>query len=479
MPYLFNQLKKSLFRVTALIACAAAAASAQTTTTTTGSVALPGSEKLSYTVIHKTLIQCNPNSHVFVPSYQTWTFDQFVYTDAAGTTHPVAGAADYLQVTGSGTGCPESGGVAVTLTGQDFFINVQPGPGTLTAALNVSLFPQYYILSIVYAPPGNQSSNGYTNAVSNAATTTVSKTFQTGVTTAVSVSAPGGSGFGVTFGASESNQNSQAFQISTSQGTGTQVSSNRNPIDHTQDQIFLWLNPAVTVTPTGTDTGNYSLSTPLGSNGLPEPMDVVNVNVEDLQNPSLIPIGFLTSQTRDNVSGLPGLASICAHPVAQCTTAPCGCVASDFATILAADLLIGSAQTTPPSQVNPSRFVFISSQTLEGPECTGCDPVKNSFTETDAQTTTDTETSTDSYSVGFTTTSGFSFLGGGLTLARSNTFTWTNAMSVGMSNGTSHTASVTLGSSSVDCVETVNIYEDTVYHTYAFAPAVTPPTSCN
>ena len=45
-------------------------------------------------------------------------------------------------------------------------------------------------------------------------------------------------------------------------------------------------------------------------------------------------------------------------------------------------------------------------------------------------------------------------------------------MSTGSANGTSHTASITLGSTSVSCDETVNIYEDTVYHTFALAPAV-------
>lgn len=461
----------------------ATAAQAQTLTLH-GSVSLNGSGTLTYTATRSPLTPCNPNAHTITPSYTEWVFSQFVFTDASGVAHPLTGSTDFIQVNGSGPGCPGPGGSAIVLNGSGFFINVQPESGSVIAALNVSLFPQYYVLSVLYAPPGNQSSNGFTDASSDAATTSISSTFASATMTSVGISAPGGSGVGAMFGESKSTQNSSAYTFSTSLGSGTQVSSNRNPIDHTQDQIYLWLNPAVTVSPTSSSTANYSLGTQTGTNGQPEPMDIVNVPVADLQNPSLIPLTLLQPQSRPNsfgvtINGLPGLASVCANPVPQCTAAPCGCVASDFANILAADPLIGSAPGTPPAQVDPNRYVFINAQSLEGPECPGCDVVKNSFTETDATTTAETETQTNSSTSGYSITNGLTILGAGLKITDTHTFTWTNAMSVGTSNGKSHAASVTLGTTSVDCVEGVNIYEDTVYHTFAFAPTVTPPASCN
>ena len=204
----------------------------------------------------------------------------------------------------------------------------------------------------------------------------------------------------------------------------------------------------------------------------------------DLQNPSQIPAPDVQPQTRvdalgHTVSGLPGLPNICANPVPSCTTAPCGCTASDFANIVSQDLLVGSAQTTPPSQVNGSRFVFVDSQTLTGPLCTGCNQNANSFTENDGMVTSTTETTTNSYSVGYNVTSGFSLFGAGFSLETSKAFTWTTSMSSGSSNGQNHTADVNLETSSVDCNETVNIYEDTVYHTFAFSVPVTPPATCN
>lgn len=415
---------------------------------------------------------CDPSSTEIIPGYQSWTYSGFVYTDGSGVSHSLDGAATYYQVSGSDPSCPPNGGYPIVLNGSNFFINVQPASDSLNASLNVWLYPKYYILSILYAPPGNQSSNGFTNTVTNTTTSSISHTFTSAVATAYNVSAMGNGG-GISFSSSKSTLDSHSFQVSTSNGAGATLASVRNPVDHTQDQFFIWLNPGVIVTPTSSSTANYTLTTPTGSNGQPEPMDIVNINAVDLQNPAAIPLGVLNPQTVNNVSGLPGLANICANPVPQCTSAPCGCTTGDFSGILNDDPLLSvSLQNTLPDQVDSNRYIFVESQVLQGPQCSGCDPVRDSFTANDSQTTSQMETTTHSYSVGFTNSSGFSLFGGSFTITNSSTFTWSNAMSTGTSNGTSHTASVTLGSTSVGCYETINIYEDTVYHTFAFAPPV-------
>lgn len=444
------------------------------------SISLNGSGTLSYTVVDSGLIPCIPGSTFLIPSYEEWDFSNFVFTDATGMNHSLSGSASYFQVNGDDPSCPAPGGYNVRLTDNapKYFIIAQPGQGSLTASLNVELYPKYKILSILYDAPGNRSSDGYTNSVNNTVSTSISQTFSSATATSVGGTFAG-IGYNVTFSGSKSTQNSAGYQFSTSNGSGASLVSVGNSVDHTQDQFLIWLNPLVVVTPTGTSSATYSMSTPIGSNGQPEPMDIVNINVEDLQNPGLIPLGVLQPQTRNNVSGLPGLANICANPVPSCTSAPCGCVESDFSAILASDPLISiSLQNTQPSQVDPNRYSFVNSQTLEGPQCNGCDPLTFSFTESDSQSSSQTLTQSSSYTVGYTRTSGFSLFGAGLTLSRSNSFTWGNSMSTGSANGTSHNASVTLGSASVGCDETINIYEDTVYHTFAMAPAVVSP-SCN
>jgi hypothetical protein len=469
----FLQAAKSLLCLAVLILFSGAVLFAQS-----GSVNLNGSGTLSYIVDSSGYQPCDTGSTEIIPGYQQWTYSGFVYTDGSGVSHSLSGSATYSQVSGSDPSCPPDGGSAIVLNGSNFFINVQPQGDSLAASLNVLLYPKYYVLSILYAPPGNQSSNGFTNTVTNTATTSISHSFASAIATAINVSAAG-NGFGVNFSTAKSTQNSQSFQVSTSNGAGATLSSVRNPVDHSQDQFLIWLNPAVVVTPTSSTTANYALLTPIGSNGQPEPMDIVNINAVDLQNPSSIPLAVLASQTRNNVSGLPGLANVCANPAPQCTSAPCGCTTNDFTGILAADPLLSvSLQNTLPDQVDSNRYIFVESQVLEGPECSGCDPLRNSFTANDGQTASQTETTQYSYSVGFTRSSGFSLFGSGLTITNSNTFTWSDAMSTGTSNGTNHTAAVTLGTSDVGCFETINIYEDTVYHTFAFAPPVAS-SGCN
>lgn len=478
MAYSFRQSMKPLLCLTILMSLAVGTAQGQT-----GSVSLNGSGTLHYNVIHRGPTPCNPNSHTFLPDFQTWTFDQFVYTDGSGVSHSLPGSAGFLQSSG-GAGCPQSGGSPAVLSGSGFSINVQPGAGTLSAGLNVFLFPKYYILSILYDAPGNESSNSFSSGTSAAATTEISKTFQNAIATTASVSVPGGSGVGLTWSVAKATGNSQSFTVSTAQGSGSSSTSVKNPIDHGQDEFFLWLNPMIVVTPTGTNGGNYVLTTPPQSNGQPEPLDIVRINVADLQNPSQIPISTLQTQTVVNssgvaISGLPGLANVCANPVPACTTAPCGCVAGDFAAILKQDPLIGSGQTTAPPQIDSTRFVFVDSQTLQGPLCASCNFNGNNFQENDSQVSSTTQTETKSYSVGYNISSGFSLFGAGFQLQQSNTFTWSDSTSAGTSNGQNHTAQVNLQTNSVGCKETVDIYEDTEYHTFAFSIPVTPPSACN
>jgi len=470
--------KHAVFQVSRWLWCVVLLA-ALTATMSAQSVSLNGSGTLSYSVVEGPVTPCIPGTRFLNPSYREWDFSGFVFTDVSGVRHSLPGSTVYFQVAGTSPDCPPAGGNPIVLSGSGFFINAQPeAAGALAANLNVELFPKYKVISILYDSPGDKSSNGFTDAVNNSVTTTISQTFTSATTKAVGGSFLG-TGLEVSFTVSRSTQDTAAYQFSTSNGHGKSLPSVANSVDHSQDQFFIWLNPMVIVTPTGPNSANYSLATPIGSNGQPEPMDVVNINVKDLQNPSLIPIGVLQPQTVDMVSGLPGLADICANPVPNCNSAPCGCVGSDFTAVLATDPLISiSSQTTQPNQIDPSRYSFIESQTLEGPQCDGCDPLINSFTQTDSQSVSETLGQSLSYSVGYKVTSGFSLFGSGLTLSKTNTFSWTDAMSTGSANGTSHSAAINLGSASVDCDESVNIYEDTVFHTFALAPANVSP-FCN
>jgi len=349
--------------------------------------------------------------------------------------------------------------------------------------------PSFYILSLLYAPPGNHSSNGFANTNSTGTTSSIGSNFVKGSSTGYSVSGGllGQASAGVTFGVSAATGDTSSFQVTYSSGTGSQIQSNNQAVDHTQDQFFLWLNPQFSVGSTevvslpgdmtSSTAASYTVSTIAG-----QPMDIVNVNVAGLQNPTLIPLSVLLPQVIQPGVTLPGLAKICAHPLppAQCTQAnACGCVPSDFTSILDVDLLIGVSQTTPPSQIDANRFVLVNSPVLEGPEQQGSEPVLNSFTESDSTVQSKTETEAQTNTTSYTSSSGIDipFLFS-VKITDTTTFALTNTESQGTQNGAAHQASVTLGSSNVMCFEHVDIYEDTAYHTFAFALPAAPPTQC-
>jgi hypothetical protein len=349
----------------------------------------------------------------------------------------------------------------------------------------VTVQPLYKILSILSDPPGNASSNGYNNATSAGTTTSTSNNFSTSDT--LTFSYGGGilgvfnKGGSVSFTTGKTTGDTHSFETDYSTSTGYQLGSVQQNIDHTQDQFFLWLNPEVTYYQNGSSSAYYTLENAGGGSN----MDIVNVNAAQLANPTLIPLTALETQNPAPGVYLPGLKAICANPVPdnQCTQAnACGCVPNDFATILAEDPLIGVSQTTAPTTVDSNRFVYVDYVTLQGPAQQGGGPVTETFTQTDSNLSSYTNSVTHSHGVGFTGNNNWNFAinGTGFTLSVSNTntFEWSETQSYGTSNGTAHTASVTMGSSKVGCYEYVDVYEDTVFHTYTFALPSNPPAAC-
>lgn len=258
--------------------------------------------------------------------------------------------------------------------------------------------------------------------------------------------------------------------MSEGQGVALDAAGSSNAIDHTQDTFIIWLNPEVTFEPTSNTAVNYGMGTPPQTSsdpnpGAPQSMDTVTVSVDELQNPSLIPASVLASQHLPDGEVLPGLSNICANPNA--------CVASDFTAIVNSDPLVNFTPTENPTSVNSAnntRFVEIySAEPLSGPPCSGCDPVTNSFTASDSSQTTDTWTGGYSYSVGFSSGGSLNFMGfGGVSATNTNTFTFSYTESVGDMNGQTHQMAIALASSTVDCSEDVAVFEDTMFHTFAF-----------
>src|SRR5205809_2906944 len=248
-------------------------------------------------------------------------------------------------------------------------IDVSSGGG------RADIFPNYFVLSVIYAAPGNKSSAGFTQSASFGVTTSLTKTFAAGTSLTFTGTKTGGvlsgTSGGATFQITKAISLSEALSETITSTGGSQVLSSDDFVNHYQDRIFLWLNPVFTVTQTGPHSGNFTVGTPIGPDGKPEIMDILDFSVADLLNPSQIPLEKLQSRLVNGAT-LPGLGNVCAHPLPaeQCTvTNACGCQASDFATILKQDPLvfpiIGSngqivSPNDAPSSVDASRFLSIN-----------------------------------------------------------------------------------------------------------------------
>ncbi|MGC9200230.1 MAG: hypothetical protein ACP5E5_15160 [Acidobacteriaceae bacterium] len=346
---------------------------------------------------------------------------------------------------------------------------------------------KYQVLAILYDPPGNLSSTGFSNSVSAGATTSVSDNFSS--TDSLSFS----SGFlgldnSVTFSASQSAGSSSSYTTSYQAGTGSQLDSNTQAIEHTQDQIYLLVDPTFTVAQTGESSGSYSIGPSMDATGNFAPYggvppDMLYSNIAGLESPANdgIPLLDLEPWAPDPGTTLPGLDVICANPLppSQCTQQnACGCTPADFATIVSQDELANDTdQSTPPSTIDPNRYVYYDNARLVGPQQAGSDETPNTVYINDSSMSSETTSDGTGYSVGYS--QGFSLSGlFSLSIKAGSTFTFSQTQTAGASNGQAHTATVTLDTSDVGCSESVDIYEDTTYHTFAFALSEPPPASC-
>jgi hypothetical protein len=324
--------------------------------------------------------------------------------------------------------------------------------------------PKYYIVEIVYDPPGNASTNGFTNSASNGTSDSVTSTFTTDTSTTFSGGILG-SGTEFTFGSSVQNGSSQAFQETHSSGYGSSIRSVKNLVDNSQDRVYLWLNPQATFVQTGPSSANYSLTTVNG-----EPIDILSLSIADLQNPSQIPPSECNPYTLDGVT-VPGVCSICANPSS--------CTAADFAPIAGADQFAsGSVALVYNGCTSDNRYCYVSSTSMQPPDPNG-NPVNNSFTASDSNLATQTFSQQLCHYVAYGGGGGLDLLGAFTLTQRDTTrFTWCDSQSVGSSSGTTNQAAVSLGTSTVGCFFGVDVYEDTAYHTFVPVPASTPPSAC-
>jgi hypothetical protein len=329
-----------------------------------------------------------------------------------------------------------------------------------------SVAVDFMLVSMLYAPPGDKSTNSFGIGTSAGTNQTIAANFSKSTSTSddftfsASSSLSPGIDVGVDTGASTTvttgSSTTTGIAVTTTTTTGTNLASTSDLEDHDADVFLLWLNAELVVTQTSLDT--FSVSTQIaGTSGY---MDVMPVTVGQLKN------GIPQQNLEDQ--------KIC-PPQEPCFTVPGLHVltAADKAAILAMDPFL----TLQPTDVPPSsRYLFIESAPLENVQDSG--GVTKPFQVSDSVVSSTGLGTTTGGGTSVNSGASFKFGGIGWSDKETNSWTWSVNESTTQSSGTIQTASVTLSSNTPGCCANtsgngiceVNIYEDTAFRTFAFQP---------
>lgn len=379
------------------------------------------------------------------------------------------------------------------------------------------IYPKYRVESIVYVTPGNHSNNSFTDALTDGITTGIGSSFAntTSITYSVGLNFLGLLGSTASWTTSQTNTvgytelTTQTISSAVGVGLASNASS-PNTVSHIGDLFVIWTNPAVQIYQTGPQSIEYGLGTQPQTAGDPDPGSPQAYSVDEqvqaaaMQN-GQVPFGALTPYTAPDGEKLPGLGNICAstqYYPNSCTPAnQCGCTSQDFAGILAQDLVLNYPATETPLDADGSPSDYCSSGNpattdncryipvltsekeplsvlLSGPDEPGLGSPVTPLSLTDMYQIATTQTTSTAQTVGFTYGYNFNPGGNGPTITTGTSFTWSNSQSSGEVNSTAHTMQGQLSSSTVSCYDFINVFEDTVFHTYLFQMTAPDSTSC-
>ena len=317
--------------------------------------------------------------------------------------------------------------------------------GSCDTEIRGSLDPRYYVMSVVYSPPGTTGSGPkstvtYGNGAKTGTETKTGSSFKHGVSVTAQrsiagfVSISGSAGYSVTNGSSNSLAISkkEETQISASGGTS-------DGIDHDRDAIWLWLNPRVNLAICGSKT-----DWTLGTRGASD-MRLQYVYVGHLKDPTQMP---------------PGVANeLAAH----------GITPAEYPNILTHNPYANGSPL-----VDSGRFVqTTTSFPYEPPYAPGDAPMSYQLTLTNETTSSNTSSYERQYKVGVEVSGGNKFTQwAGLSLKVNAEFVWTNSKQTTSSTTTTESATVRVTGPSFGYTGPTNlaVYYDTLYKTFMFKP---------
>jgi hypothetical protein len=322
--------------------------------------------------------------------------------------------------------------------------------------------PMYYILALVYAPPGctstpslkcgTQSMVDYQQGSSNGTKTSIQSSFSSSSQITANVGLDNIKGlnpFSASYGFSDTSTDTTTETISKSQTLEIKVQGNQDGVNHDQDFFYILLNPAIGVSIQGTNA-QWNMGY-WGPSAL-----WYQIYVSELKDPSSMPPAVATQLQQ------------------------LGFTNTDYQTILSQDPFANGS-----TSIDPTRFIRTNTTfPYEPPPASACvngvctcaslsNSIKNDF-----QTETSTQTQSQ-YTVSFT--AGFTIpVLGGIGLSTTDKFTWTNQSSKANSTDASQTATAVVSCPSTSYTGAATfmaVYWDTLYGSFMFDPIEDQPAS--
>jgi hypothetical protein len=424
-------------------------------------------------------------------SFTSYTLSNFTYSysypspyysgENISVTESLPGTAGYISGSPGGEECPPSGpepvgGVPLKDSGSFYRIWFTPGATGSSSTATMESFnfggiaPKYQIIGVIYAPPGPGGTNSlgssyvdYTGTTGVGTNTSLSSSFQNSYNYSTSA---GFLGVKLTGGASWTQETDDSNSISINQTTslsekypGLEPAANISGLEHDNDIILVWINPALLCTdeeewttvsiPAQTQCLIYD---PKGLPGDPDDpdMDVVQLPVGELNGD--YSLQTLNSDTYNILQN---------H----------GITSADYSTILSADPYASCGSSISCVQdigVNSTRFDSVPSAGITGFEnnCT-----QEQYTVTSSETSTQGQGASQTYSVTNSLSGSESFLGT-ISEMLTSTQTWTNKWSELTTSMTGQTAllSVSEPCSGYSGPSQFAVYKDNIYGSYMLYP---------
>ena len=333
--------------------------------------------------------------------------------------------------------------------------------------------PKWQVVGLTYAPPGMHSTVTYSSGFLNGTSVSTNQSFANNLTLKVTNSGSfttpagiGGSASGaVSVGWTQETDSSKSISIQNQNTSGIVVPgpvSSAAGVDHDYDIFYVWLNPelAYTVFPgSEVDFAGFAYDQRDTITG----MDVVPLTVGQLKGSQTIPSDLQARINRTWDTTLGGLIS------------------ADRTAIVAVDPFANNPSFNPNTDTS-GRFEFPeinnSSQDLiinYIPAAPGEQPSTSTYSSLYNSTSTTGQGGKDTFTLGISFDGSVNFVEAIKTeLSVSDTMTWTNQWSRGVTSGTSQTANFSIvGPASTDNYTgptAVQVWKDNIYGTFMFYP---------